>query len=206
MVRYEEIAEAALGGKAGRTAVSFIMYTELIGTCALFLILESDNVWNLLGDALKGVAASLGTQAGELQHLLGTQRGIFWVCAMAIVPTVLAPNVKALSVLGIVGFAATMTVTAAIAWTFLTGVVFLLPCSMPPVARIWRASFWGFVTNSKMDAVQSELCRSLRKWHINLTIILQLVVGKSYALCMHMSECYQSAFTYLTVPKVLYDG
>lgn len=130
MVRYEEIAEAALGGKAGRSAVSFIMYTELIGTCALFLILESDNVWNLLGDALKGVAASLGTQTGELQHLLGTHQGIFWVCAMAIVPTVLAPNVKALSVLGVAGFAATMTVTAAIAWTLLTGVAYFLlaPC------------------------------------------------------------------------------
>lgn len=121
MVRYEEIAEAALGGKVGRSTVSFIMYTELVGTCALFLILESDNVWNLLGAALENVAANLGTQIAGLQHLLGTHQGIFWVCAMAIVPTVFAPNVKALAVLGIAGFAATMTVTAAIAWTFLTG-------------------------------------------------------------------------------------
>eukprot|EP00892_Ulva_mutabilis_P007050 jgi/Ulvmu1/4717/UM002_0448.1 len=121
MVRYEEIAEAALGGKAGRSVVSAIMYTELIGTCALFLILESDNVWNLLGSALKDVTANIGSQGGALQALLGTQEGIFWVCAMAIVPTVLAPNVKALAVLGIAGFAATMTVTAAVAWTLLTG-------------------------------------------------------------------------------------
>lgn len=143
IIRYEEIAEAALGGKAGRSVVSLIMYTELIGTCALFLILESDNVWDLLGDALKGVAASFGTQAGGLQHLLGTHQGIFWLCAMAIVPTVLAPNVKALAVLGVAGFAATMTVTAAIAWTLFTGVVFLPPCSMPPVIRTWSARFWG---------------------------------------------------------------
>lgn len=121
MVRYEEIAEAALGGKVGRSVVSFIMYTELIGTCALFLILESDNVWNLLGSALKDVAARFGTQIGTLQTLLGTHEGIFWVCAMVIVPTVLAPNVKSLAVLGIAGFAATMTVTVAVAWTLLTG-------------------------------------------------------------------------------------
>ena len=126
MVRYEEIAESALGGKAGRSVVSLIMYTELIGTCALFLILESDNVWNLLGAALKQVAANLGTQAGTLQMLLGTHEGIFWVCAMVIVPTVLAPNVKALAVLGIVGFAATMIVTAAVAWTLLTGTALML--------------------------------------------------------------------------------
>lgn len=121
MVRYEEVAEVALGGKLGRGAVSFIMYTELIGTCALFLILESDNVWNLVGAALMETAANLGPQATVLQGLIGSQRGIFWLCAMAIVPTVLAPDVKALSVLGIAGFLATVTVTCAIAWTLCTG-------------------------------------------------------------------------------------
>lgn len=37
--RYEDIAEAAFGSK-GRELISFTLYTELLGTCALFLILQ----------------------------------------------------------------------------------------------------------------------------------------------------------------------
>jgi hypothetical protein len=36
---YEDIAELAFGQK-GREIISLILYTELIGTCALFLILQ----------------------------------------------------------------------------------------------------------------------------------------------------------------------
>jgi hypothetical protein len=37
--RYEDIAEASFG-KPGREIMTAILYTELIGTCALFLILQ----------------------------------------------------------------------------------------------------------------------------------------------------------------------
>ena len=40
--RYEDIAEVAFG-KSGRDFMTGILYTELIGTCALFLILEKDH-------------------------------------------------------------------------------------------------------------------------------------------------------------------
>ena len=36
---YEDIAEVAFGTK-GRELISLILYTELLGTCALFLILQ----------------------------------------------------------------------------------------------------------------------------------------------------------------------
>lgn len=36
---YEDIAEVAFG-KKGRELISLILYTELLGTCALFLILQ----------------------------------------------------------------------------------------------------------------------------------------------------------------------
>jgi hypothetical protein len=37
--RYEDIAEASFG-KSGRNFMTAVLYTELIGTCALFLILQ----------------------------------------------------------------------------------------------------------------------------------------------------------------------
>ena len=36
---YEDIGQAAFGGK-GRAFITWVLYTELIGTCALFYILE----------------------------------------------------------------------------------------------------------------------------------------------------------------------
>jgi hypothetical protein len=39
MSSYEDIAEASFG-KLGREVMTTILYTELIGTCALFLILQ----------------------------------------------------------------------------------------------------------------------------------------------------------------------
>ena len=39
MCRYEDIAEAAFG-RRGRDVMMTILYTELLGTCALFLLLQ----------------------------------------------------------------------------------------------------------------------------------------------------------------------
>lgn len=103
VVKYEAIAGHAFGGLA-QTLVSTIMYTELMGTCALLLILESDNLWNLLGTRVANNAANC-----------------IFVAACLVVPTVWAPNVKSLSILGFFGFAATLTVTSVLAFTLLTG-------------------------------------------------------------------------------------
>jgi solute carrier family 32 (vesicular inhibitory amino acid transporter) len=118
MVRYEDIASAAFG-TLGKRIVATVMYTELVGTCALLLILESDNLWNLLGPhLLEQGSASLG----GLGQLVASQKEIFWLATALVVPTVCAPNVKSLSFLGLCGFVATMTVTCAIAIILFTGV------------------------------------------------------------------------------------
>lgn len=122
MVRYEEVAEAAFG-ELGRQLVSVMMYIELIGTCSLFFILESDNVWNLLSPAAvqSNIAASFSGMWSGLGSMLSSHQGVFWLCALAIVPTVWAKDVQSLSILGLCGFVATLTVSCAVAWTLLTG-------------------------------------------------------------------------------------
>lgn len=122
MIRYEEIAEAAFGN-FGRQMVSVMMYTELVGTCSLFLILESDNVWNLVNSsaAQANIAANFSGLWSGLGNLLATHQGVFWLCALLIVPTVWARDVQSLSILGLCGFVATLTVSYAVAWTFFTG-------------------------------------------------------------------------------------
>lgn len=102
-IKYEDIAGAAFG-EAGRRAVAAVMYTELIGTCALLLILEGDNLWNLLGSRIAADASAAVVVASAL-----------------VVPTVWAPNVASLSFLGLCGFAATLTVSAVLAFTLATG-------------------------------------------------------------------------------------
>ncbi|PNW85026.1 hypothetical protein CHLRE_03g168550v5 [Chlamydomonas reinhardtii] len=103
-VGYEEIAEAAFG-PLGRLLVSAIIYVELFGTCALLFILEGDNMFKLFG------ASSLASNASTYQLL----------AAALMIPTVWLPDLKALSFLGAAGVTATCTVSAAVAYTFLSG-------------------------------------------------------------------------------------
>ena len=117
MVRYEDVADEAFG-TLGRRLVATIMYTELIGTCALLLILESDNLWNLIGPALSSGAAPA---LGGLSSAVASPEGVFWLAVALVVPTVCAPNVKSLSFLGLCGFVATLTVTSAVAFLLVTG-------------------------------------------------------------------------------------
>ena len=107
-VKYEDIAGAAFGALAKKFIAS-IMYTELIGTCALLLILQGDNLWNLFGTAL----------TSDPTYCV-------FIAALLVVPTVWAPNVKSLSVLGMAGFTATLTVCAVVAYTLFTGAPTLL--------------------------------------------------------------------------------
>ncbi|GIL72720.1 hypothetical protein Vretifemale_3019 [Volvox reticuliferus] len=103
-VGYEEIAEAAFGS-IGRLIISTIIYVELFGTCALLFILEGDNMFKLFGPSS-----------------LASNPSMYMLLAAAImIPTVWLPDLKALSFLGAAGVTATCTVSAAVAYTFLSG-------------------------------------------------------------------------------------
>jgi solute carrier family 32 (vesicular inhibitory amino acid transporter) len=133
MIRYEDVAFEAFG-IVGKRVVATIMYTELLGTCALLLILESDNLWNLLGP---GLMAGTAPALGGLTQWLASQQAMFWAAVVLVIPTVCAPNVKSLSFLGLCGFVATLTVTATIAFLLVTGMRpdALLVMSMPHASR-----------------------------------------------------------------------
>ena len=71
-------------------------------------------------------------QGDNLFQLLGTRyaptsAAYMLLAALVMIPTVWLPDLKALSGLGVVGVAATLTVTAAIAYTLLSGT-----CHVPP--------------------------------------------------------------------------
>ncbi|GLC35800.1 hypothetical protein PLESTB_000495600 [Pleodorina starrii] len=103
-VGYEEIAEAAFG-KLGRLIISSIIYVELFGTCALLFILEGDNMFKLFGP-----------------NALASNSSVYMLLAAAVmIPTVWLPDLKSLSFLGAAGVTATCTVSAAVAYTFLSG-------------------------------------------------------------------------------------
>ncbi|PNH00569.1 Vacuolar amino acid transporter 1, partial [Tetrabaena socialis] len=103
-VSYEDIAEAAFG-PIGRVIISAIIYVELFGTCALLFILEGDNMFKLFG--------STGLASSPAMYML--------VAALVMIPTVWLPDLKSLSFLGAAGVTATCTVSAAVAYTFLSG-------------------------------------------------------------------------------------
>ncbi|GFR41259.1 hypothetical protein Agub_g1934 [Astrephomene gubernaculifera] len=103
-VGYEEIAEASFG-KIGRLLISAIIYVELFGTCALLFILEGDNMFKLFG------ASPLASSPA--MYML--------VAAALMIPTVWLPDLRTLSFLGAAGVTATCTVSAAVAYTFLSG-------------------------------------------------------------------------------------
>lgn len=117
MVRYEDIAFAAFG-RLGQQLVSLVMYTELVGTCALLVILQSDNLWDLVAPKMAEQGASA---FGPLGGLLSSPGRVFWFAAALLGVTITAPNVKSLSILGLCGFVATVTVSAAVALVLFTG-------------------------------------------------------------------------------------
>ena len=72
--------------------------------------MQGDNLFQLLGPRYAPDAAT---------YML--------LAALVMIPTVWLPDLKALSGLGVVGVAATLTVTAAIAYTLISG-IFAGPC------------------------------------------------------------------------------
>lgn len=83
LMSYEDIGEAAFG-PAGRTFITWVLYTELVGTCALFFILEGDHLAILFGDA---------------------HSSAWFMCASAavMIPTLWLADLSSLSYVGAVG-------------------------------------------------------------------------------------------------------
>eukprot|EP00892_Ulva_mutabilis_P006602 jgi/Ulvmu1/4313/UM002_0034.1 len=105
MQTYEDIAEAAFGSK-GRELVSFTLYTELLGTCALFLILQKDHVKLLL--------ESMGW-SGALSDAT-----LLALAFAVVLPTTWLPDLSALSYIGAAGFVSALAVTGILAYVYAT--------------------------------------------------------------------------------------
>lgn len=85
-------------------------------------------------------------QGDNLFQLLGTRYApnsatYMLMAALVMIPTVWLPDLKALSALGIVGVAATLTVTAAIAYTLISGIPSNRPLSLNMAPEVFNPSF-----------------------------------------------------------------
>ena len=69
------------------------------------------------------------------------------LAAMVMIPTVWLPDLKTLSGLGVVGVAATLTVTAAVAYTLISGAGALLPHQLQ---AFWSISFLAGARRGKI--------------------------------------------------------
>eukprot|EP00898_Chlorokybus_atmophyticus_P002793 jgi/Chlat1/3514/Chrsp23S03706 len=93
---YEDIGEAAFGD-IGRKFITFILYTELVGTCGLFFILEGDNITRLIG---------------------GDPRTVMYLSAFAFIPTTWLPDLRALAGLGIFGALASVSLLGVVLYSW----------------------------------------------------------------------------------------
>ena len=94
---YEDIGEAAFG-RAGRAFITAVLYTELVGTCALFFILEGDHLALLFS---------------------GSGRDSAWfqaASACVMVPTLWLADLGALSYVGALGAAASVSLAGVVGY------------------------------------------------------------------------------------------
>ena len=100
LTSYEDIGEAAFG-ETGRAFITAVLYTELVGTCALFFILEGDHL-SLLFDGTKYL----------------THSSQWWQCASAtaMIPTLWLPDLSALSYVGALGALASVSLVGVVAF------------------------------------------------------------------------------------------
>jgi vesicular inhibitory amino acid transporter len=99
---YEDIGEAAFG-RAGRTFITAVLYTELVGTCALFFILEGDHLALLFS---------------------GSGRDSAWfqaASACVMVPTLWLADLGALSYVGALGAAASVSLAGVVGYDLWMG-------------------------------------------------------------------------------------
>ena len=95
---YEDIGEVAFGPR-GRQFITSVLYTELIGTCALFFILEGDHLHLLL------------TQVLGPQVTVPPPKTLMEVSALAIIPTTWLPDLSGLAVVGVFGLLSAVGLT-----------------------------------------------------------------------------------------------
>mmetsp|Transcript_25214 Transcript_25214/g.42238 ORF Transcript_25214/g.42238 Transcript_25214/m.42238 type:complete len:490 (+) Transcript_25214:120-1589(+) len=99
---YEAVGEAAFG-PLGRKIITSVLYTELIGTCGLFFILEGDHISVLLN-------------SGPESKVM-----IMIASALVMVPTTWFRDLSGLSKLGFLGACASFGMLGVILYTFVSG-------------------------------------------------------------------------------------
>ena len=100
LTSYEDVGEAAFGA-GGRAFITAVLYTELVGTCALFFILEGDHL-SLLFDGTKYL----------------THSSQWWQCAAAsvMIPTLWLTDLSSLSYVGALGAVASVSLVGLVAF------------------------------------------------------------------------------------------
>eukprot|EP00803_Ostreobium_quekettii_P004153 evm.model.scf_1095EXC.2 EVM.evm.TU.scf_1095EXC.2 scf_1095EXC:35340-43169(+) len=105
---YEEIGEAAFG-REGRQFITAVLYAELLGTCALFFILEADHLQLLLSSI---PAFNLPIPPKEELMAFG---------AAAFLPTTWLPDLSSLSYMGAFGGLSTLGLVGVVLYEFFNG-------------------------------------------------------------------------------------
>jgi vesicular inhibitory amino acid transporter len=123
LMSYEDIGEAAFGVN-GRNFITFVLYTELIGTAGLFFILEGDHL-------------------AKLFHMQGKEE-LFSACAaLAMVPTTWLLDLSSLSYVGALGLCASVSVTGVMLYELFSQVISTgeLPRAAAETAMIHYSTF-----------------------------------------------------------------
>ena len=94
LLSYEDVGEAAFGAN-GRRFITWVLYTELIGTCALFFILEGDHLEILFDHA----------------H---TQEWFMCAAAAVMIPTLWLSDLSSLSFIGGLGACASLSLVGVV--------------------------------------------------------------------------------------------
>jgi len=110
LLSYEDIGEASFGA-AGRNFITWVLYTELIGTCALFFILEGDHLEILFDHA----------------H---TQEWFMCAAAAVMIPTLWLADLSSLSIIGGLGACASLSLVGVVLYELVA--VGGFPGSLPP--------------------------------------------------------------------------
>ena len=110
LLSYEDVGEAAFGAN-GRRFITWVLYTELIGTCALFFILEGDHLEILFDHA----------------H---TQEWFMCAAAAVMIPTLWLSDLSSLSFIGGLGACASLSLVGVVLYELVA--VGGFPHTLPP--------------------------------------------------------------------------
>jgi vesicular inhibitory amino acid transporter len=110
LLSYEDVGEAAFGAN-GRRFITWVLYTELIGTCALFFILEGDHLEILFDHA----------------H---TQEWFMCAAAAVMIPTLWLSDLSSLSFIGGLGACASLSLVGVVLYELVA--VGGFPGTLPP--------------------------------------------------------------------------